>query len=84
MDKRILTLMHINICGLDELNHYVRVKGPDVVFWNETKVRLPQHLLNYKAVSEHKHGLGGVAILLKDGISYTRLLFQQPIYNHKT
>ena len=76
MDERKLTFLQINICGLSEhskiaLNHYVHEKDPDVVFLNETKANLPwQFLNNYNAISEHKHGLGGVAILLKEEIAY--------------
>ena len=45
-----------------------------MVFLNETKANLPRHYLNnYNAISEHKHGLGGVAILLKEEIPYARL-----------
>ena len=71
--------MQINICGLNEqskiaLNHYVHEKGPEVVFLNETKTKLPRKFLNnYNAITEHKHGLGGVAVLLKEEISYARL-----------
>ena len=71
MDERKLTFLQIKICGLSEhskiaLNHYVHEKNPDVVFLNEMKANLPRHFLNnYNAISEHKHGLGGVAILLK-------------------
>ena len=79
MDERKLTFLQINFCGLSEhskiaLNHYVHEKNPDVVFLNETKANLLRHFLNnYNAISEHKHGLGGVAILLKEEIPYARL-----------
>ena len=79
MDDRKLTFMQINICGLSEhskiaMNRYVREKDPDVVFLNETKACLPLHFLNnYNAISEHKRGLGGVALLLNEEIPYARL-----------
>ena len=44
-----------------------------MLFLNETKANLPQHFLNnYNSIKENKHGLGGVAILLKEEIPYAR------------
>ena len=71
--------MHINVCELNEdsktaWNHCLHWKDPDVVFVNEIKANLSLQFLNkYNAISEHKQGLVGVAILLKEGIPYTRL-----------
>ena len=79
MYERKLTFMQINICGLSEhskmaLNQYVHMKIPEVVFLNETKVNLSRHFLNnYNAISEHKHGLVRVAVLLKEQSPYARL-----------
>ena len=79
MDERKLTYMQITICGLSEhskvaINHYVHEEDPNLLSLNETKIRLPRLFLsNYNAISEHKHGLGGVAVLLKEKIPYGRL-----------
>ena len=45
-----------------------------MVFLNETKDNLPWHFLkNYNGTNQHKPGMGGVTILLKEGIPYPRL-----------
>ena len=76
MDERKLTFMQMNICGLSEhskiaSNHFLHEK--DVVFLNETKASLHRNFLNLNAISEHKHDLGGVAMLLKEEMPYARL-----------
>ena len=44
-----------------------------MVSLNETRTNIPRNWLNnYNATREQKHGLGGVAMLLEEGITYAR------------
>ena len=72
------TFLQINICGLSDhskiaLNHYLQQTKADIVFLNETKTQISANLFdNYTTISSMGGNSGGVAVLLKHHIPYSR------------
>ena len=73
------TFLQINICGLSDhskiaLNQYLQQTKADIVFLNETKTQISANLFdNYTIVNYMGESSGGVAVLLKNHIPYSRL-----------
>ena len=73
------TFLQINICGLSDhskiaLNQYLQQTKADIVFLNETKTQISANLFdNYTTISSMGGSSGGVAVLLKHQIPYSRL-----------
>ena len=73
------TFLQINICGLSDhskidLNQYLQQTKADIVFLNETKTQISANLFdNYTTISSMGGSSGGVAVLLKHHIPYSRL-----------
>ena len=73
------TFLQINICGLSDhseiaLNQYLQQTKADIVFLNETKTQISANLFdNYTTISSMGGRSGGVAVLLKHHIPYSRL-----------
>ena len=73
------TFLQINICGLSDhskiaLNQYLQQTKADIVFLNETKTQISANLFDKNTtISSMGGSSGGVAVLLKHHIPYSRL-----------
>ena len=73
------TFLQINICGLSDhnkiaLNQYLPQTKADIVFLNETKTQISANPIdNFTIFSSMGGSSGGVAVLLKNHIPYSRL-----------
>ena len=72
------TFLQINICGLSDhseiaLNQYLQQTKTDIVFAIETKTQISANLFgNFTTNSFMAGNSGGVAVLLKNHIPYSR------------